>query len=96
MCGRRGLRPACVDARGRHCPLQVVRGWQTDSPAQYARKGIKHCYFEANWLQSGEGVGTDAAKQQHLHQFLELVLQWLADGYDVHFHCISPLFPSEA
>ena len=89
-----GLRPGIVDARGVGSAGQNVRGWTAESHADLTARGVKHTFFEVNWLLKVEG-GTAEEKTVRLIDFLELVLGWLADGFDVHIHCISPLFPSE-
>ena len=87
-----GLRPCVVDARG-DIGSQNVRGWVSESHAEHTAKGVKHAFFETNWLM--KNGGDEELKLIHLFDFLERVCGWLADGHDVHIHCISPLFPSE-
>ena len=86
------LRPAVLDTRGDDWDCGLVRGHKSPSPAEHARSGCEHMFFNANWcLKKG---GDEAAKSQHLFDVLFTVATSLAEGRDTHVHCISLLFPS--
>ena len=53
-------------------------------------KGVKHMFFESNWLLQFENF---SCMPPEIEKLLETVLGWLEEGIDVHIHCISPLTP---
>ena len=86
-----GFRPSAIDARGEGWGCGPVRHLHSDTPAEHRAKGVKHAYFNANWVLK---KSTDrAAVVPPFLNFLETVCNWLAEGHDVHIHCISPLTP---
>ena len=84
-----GFRPAVLDARGDDWDGPPVRGLSSDTPEEHTAKGVKHAYFRANWVLKYGNEG-DVVTPVFLN-FLETVCSWLAEGHDVHIHCISPL-----
>jgi hypothetical protein len=86
-----GFRPSPIDARGEGWDCGPVRHLHSDTPAEHRAKGVKHAYFNANWVLK---KSTDrAAVVPAFLNFLETVCNLLAEGHDVHIHCISPLTP---
>ena len=84
-----------VDARGEHCAGQNVRGQYSASPSEYRSCGVDHCFLEVNKHMKRPRLGDNWVINNlpSLCAHLVVVLNCLAVGMSVQYHCISPLFP---
>ena len=67
-----------------------MRGLASDTAQQHRDKGVKHMFFESNWLLKYKYFN---GMPPEIEKLLETVLGLLQEGIDVHIHCISPLTP---
>ena len=86
-----GLRPGVLDARGDDWDCGDVRGHYTPRPEDYRSIGCKHYYFKANWCLKKGPSGEQQAKTSHVRNMLFQVATSLAEGRDMHVHCIPLL-----
>ena len=93
--GLLGLKTAVIDCRGEHTSQWEVRGITTATPQQHRQRHVKHRFVEINRYMLKHGNGSIPALEELLAD-LEEILHWIAEGYSITIHCISPLSPRRA
>ena len=83
------------DARGFSCQSQNVRGQRSPTPGEYRANGVQHCFFETNrhLRKPGHGAWCAITDLASITAHLLVVLECIAAGGSIQFHCNSPLFP---